>query len=495
MTPRAGSRLAIRDALRPALREAIIGGFEAFHPTAIAYAATVGLDRALTLKLSRHLIDLDDAGILPVQLTLGRSAWKARNGSSWRAVIGNNATITGSVTDAAEGQQFPGTANNYARFANPIQNPALSELGMVVVGRALTGTTTQYMLSAYSTANSRGPSLSLNASPQQGTNANDLYWDIADTATTGTLGGSSSQKNINSGGMMAFGGSFEASQTPRNYSGAWNVQTSASVIATLWNNGATWAIGGRPDFATPITGAVSYALVSSNAMTPDRYAALYSSALKHGIIQTEATSVLVGMGDSLMQGAMPSANNDNTLTHQLTYTATGGAWQNACTAQNSGIGGSTITSFEGVQRTAALRWARADGFANRWVVHFGAHNDTGYQSSDEATRNALMERYIAVLNELKSLGAKIAVVSPLDGANGNPTQLAASAAYRTRLAVRCAEEGFTYVNLHVDPDFSVASRNTSYFLPLPDVIHLSAAGYTRATQLFVAAIPSPSFAP
>jgi len=36
MTPRAGSRLAIRDALRPALREAIMGGFETFHPTAVA---------------------------------------------------------------------------------------------------------------------------------------------------------------------------------------------------------------------------------------------------------------------------------------------------------------------------------------------------------------------------------------------------------------------------------------------------------------------------
>jgi lysophospholipase L1-like esterase len=224
-------------------------------------------------------------------------------------------------------------------------------------------------------------------------------------------------------------------------------------------------------------------------MTPDRYAAVYNSALKHGIIQTEATSVLVGMGDSLMQGALPSANNDNTLTHKLTFTATGGAWQNACTAQNSGIGGSTITSVEGVQKTAAERWARADGFTNRWVVHFGAHNDSGYQSSDESTRNALMERYIAVWKSLQALGAKIAVVSPLDGSTATGPQLAATLAYRTRLATRCSEEGIAYVNLHTDTDFSVATRNATYFV---DTIHLSAAGYERATELFVAAIASPN---
>jgi lysophospholipase L1-like esterase len=120
------------------------------------------------------------------------------------------------------------------------------------------------------------------------------------------------------------------------------------------------------------------------------------------------------------------------------------------------------------------------------------HNDEDYDSSDESLRNALMERYIAVFQELQSLGAKIAVVSPLEGSTATAPQLAATSAYRTRLASRCAEEGFAYVNLHVDADFSVASRNATYFA---DTIHLTAAGYERATELFVAAIASPSATP
>jgi hypothetical protein len=294
--------------------------------------------------------------------------------------------------------------------------------------------------------------------------------------------------------MMAFACGFSGGQNPVNCSGAWCLQTSATTIPTLWNNGSTWGIGSRPDSTTSINGAISYALVSSNTMTPDRYAAVYSSALKHGIIQTEATSVLVGIGDSLMQGGASgsSPTTQNTLTHKLTSTATGGAWQNVCTAQNSGLGSTNVGSVEGEQKAAALRWVRADGFDNRWAVHFGMHNDEDYDSSDESLRNALMERYIAVFKELQSLGAKIAVVSPLEGSTATAPQLAATSAYRTRLATRCAEEGFAYVNLHVETGFSVASRNATYFV---DTIHLSAAGYERATQLFVAAIPSPSFAP
>jgi lysophospholipase L1-like esterase len=474
----------------PSFRPAFFG---ALNPIAKAYADTVGLSAVQASALSRHLNDLTAAGIVPVQLSLGRSEWKARNGSSWRAVIGNATTITGTVTDAAEGQQFPGTAGNYARLNNPIQSAALTELGMVVVGRALTGTTQQPMLSGYSGASSRGPNISLNASSLQGAIANRMLVDFSGSSNANSIPGAQSQKIINSGGILALGADFVANESPYIYSGAWIVKSgNTPYLPTLFNNGATWSIGGKPDNTTSINGAISYALVSSSRITPDRYAALYSSALKHGIIQTEATSVLVGIGDSLMQGALPSNNTDNTLSHKLTFTATGGAWQNVCTAQNSGVGGSDITSVEGVQKTEALRWTRADGFTNRWIVHFGTHNDSAYESSSEATRNALMERYIAVWSELQSLGAKIAIVSPLDATGRTSEQYTARAAYRTRLATRCAEEGFAYVNLHADTDFSVASRNATYFI---DGLHLSAAGYERATQLFVAAIASPSVTP
>jgi len=470
----------------------------AIHEIAAAYASTVALSDDLAIRLSQHLSDLEDAGIVPVQLTLGRSEWKARNGSSWRAVIGNAATITGTVTDATEGQQFPGTSGNYARFNNPIQNAALTELGMVVVGRALSGVTTvQQMLSGYVGASAHGPGVMLNSSPRQGNGTNYVYTDISSTTVaTSEVAGFNTLKSVNTGGILALGMGWNGPNNagPYIYGGAWNNRGAATTIATLWNNGSTWGIGSRPDNTTSINGAISYALVSSNTMTPDRYAAMYSSALKHGIFQTEATSVLVGMGDSLMEGGASgsSPTTQNTLTHKLTYTATGGSWQNACTAQNSGVGGSTIDSVEGIQKTNATRWARADGFTNRWVVHFGTHNDAGYQSSDEATRNALMERYIEVLNDLKALGAKIAVISPLDGSTATAPQQAATSAYRTRLATRCAEEGFSYVNLHAETGFSVASRNAAYFA---DTIHLTAAGYTRATELFVAAISSPDFQP
>lgn len=470
----------------PSFRSSIL---KSLDPTAVAYGNTVGLASAEMLALSNHLYDITAAGIIPVQLTLGRSEWKARNGSSWRAVIGNNATITGTVTDATEGQQFNGTSGNYARFTNPLQNAALANIGMFVVGRGATGTTSQYMLSGYTGASARGPQLVLNASPVQGSTANLLYLDVHGSATTGLLTGVNSQRPVNSGAMMAFGGSFSANANPHNMAGANVVQSSNDTMATVFNNGSTWAIGGRPDLPTPINGAISYALLSSTAMTPDRYAALYSSAVKHGIIETEVTSVIAGFGDSLMEGTIGASN---TILHNLTFTATGGSWRNACSAQNSGKGGEGITYAENTQKDAVARWARADGFANRWVVHFGAHNDAGYQSSDEATRNALMERYIAIYSYLQSLGAKIAVISPLDGSGGTAGQYAASSAYRTRLATRCAEEGFAYVNLYTDTGFAAATRNASYFV---DTIHLSAAGQIRATELFVATISSPSYEP
>ena len=464
---------------------------EPINPIASSYGATVGLSAQKIILLSRHLNDIQRVGIVPVQLTLGRSEWKARNGSSWRAVIGNSSTITGTVTDATEGQQFNGTSGNYARFNNPLQNAALTELGMVVVGRALTGITAQHMLSGYVGASGHGPGVMFNASPRQGSISNYAYTDISSVAVPSIVSGFNIQRAVNSGGMLALGMGWSANVGPITYCGAWGLRGAAAgtTIATLWNNGTTWAIGARPDQTTAINGAISYAMVSSNEMTLDRYAAWYSSALKHGIIQTEATSVLVGVGDSLMQGTTAPNTPNSTLLHQLTFTSTGGGWQNVCTPQNSGVGGSTITSVEGVQKTEATRWARADGFANRWVVHFGTHNDAAYQSSDESTRNALIERYIAALKELQALGAKIAIVSPLEGSGGTVDQYAANLAYRTRLASRCAEEGFAYVNLHAESGFAPATRNPAYFI---DNIHLTAAGYTRATEIFVSTIPSPN---
>ena len=243
----------------PSFRPAFFG---ALNPIAKAYADLVGLSIVKASALSNHLNDLTAAGIVPVQLTLGRSEWLARNGSSWRAVIGNAATITGTVTDAAEGQQFPGTSGNYARLNNPLQSAALTDLGMVVVGRALSGVTTaQQMLSGYAGGSGRGPAIILNSSPNQGSNADDLYLELSSAITSGTLSGVSSQKNVNNGLMMAFACGFSGGQTPFNCSGAWCIQTSASTIASLWNGGSTWSIGGRPDNTTSINGAISYALV------------------------------------------------------------------------------------------------------------------------------------------------------------------------------------------------------------------------------------------
>lgn len=452
------------------------------------YASTVGLTTEQKAALSDHLLDIKGMGFGVKELLLGGSNWKARNGSTLRAVIGNDGTVTGTITEDVQGQIIPGTSGNYIKLANPWKSSSIAEFGMMAVASVqFPSAAVIGIWGGWDASNETGPQIFAGGTPAAGVIADQIAGDIWATKAGGWIHLRSAYAvNRGSTSLMPVALSSKAGVAPSYVIGAGRSALTNSVPATLYNDGPNWGFGMQPAATAGITGKMAYGLLTDKQFTPVQYAKLVNSGVKNGIFSVYFNGIALGMGDSMIYGLTGMPNGESEVLQQLTFYKTCG-WNPNFASQNFGKPGSGIVSFEGEQATAIEGWMSADMF-KRQVLFWGAHNDTGYMSSTQATREALCERYMAVLATYKARGAGIIVISPLESSSWTAPERAACALYRTYLESRCTALGFTYVNLHTDPDYSVAARNASLFY---DTLHLSSAGYSRLADRIIAQVPNP----
>lgn len=476
--------------LRPYLATGGSVSWRDYDADAKTYATLVGLSTDQKAALSDHLLDIKSMGFGVKELLLGGSGWRARDGSSLRAVIGNNGTVTGTIAEDASGQIIPGTTGNFIKFANPWKSASIAEFGMLAVASVtFPSAAVSGIFGGWDASNETGPQIFAGGTPAAGLIANQIAGDIWATKAGGWINMRTAY-NVNRGAsaMMPMALSSKAGVAPSCVIGAGRSALTNSIPATIYNDSPNWGFGMQPAATAGITGKMAYGLLVDKQFTPVQYAKLVNSGVKYGIFSVYFNGIALGLGDSLMFGLTGMANGESEILQQLTFYKTC-AWNPSFASQNYGNPGSGIVSFEGEQQTAIEGWMSADQFKKQ-VMFWGAHNDTGYMSSTQATREALCDRYMTVLSSYKARGSNIVVMSPLEASTWTAPQRAACALYRAYLASRCAALGFVYVDLHTDPDFSVDARNPALFV-IGDAIHLSTEGFSRAADRVIAQVPNP----
>jgi lysophospholipase L1-like esterase len=472
------------------LASSLVGGdgAESIDPDVAEYAATVSLGADETLLLSRHVKDIKSLGLTIKLMGAYASKFKSRSGAALRHIIGGTATVTGgSVVDGVTGQEFNGANGNFIEIPNPKKGTALTEIGMFSVADTLATTATQPLISGNRLASARGPELIQNNTSQGGSVAGVTGAQY--TVDGATFSGASTWTTFwlsNHGGMMTTAASLKLA-TILVFGDARFGRQSGLSNAGIWNNNTNWSIGSRAVNTTCITGVMAYALVTDEALDESKYIAICRSGKRNGIWTPTKTKVSFGLGDSLMAAGAPGLTAANELLQQLTYSRANN-WSPVCSAVNYAVGGTGWTNYSGTQIPLVIAgWGSATEFG-RWAIHFGGHNDTAYRSTSEATRNAMVDNYIGAWEQLAALGCSIMVISPIENSTWDAPTLAATSAYRAYLSAQVAARGWAYINLHADSDFSVATRNSAYFL---DPIHLSGAGYTRVAEMIEAQVPNP----
>lgn len=464
----------------------LAGGFMIwmdYDSDATAYAALVGLSADQIDALSSHIKDIKALALTPKEMLIGGSGWKARSGAALRAVIGNDGVVTGTIAEDEQGQIIPGTVgNNYIKFNNPHKSATLSEIGLFAVTQSAVSSSGQAIFGGYTSA-TRGPQIYLNASPNFGVFAGMSGAEFHNAASSGLLGWYSNWA-VSHGTMMPMGASAKVGDATIAIYGNGRVGQRTNTLTNIYNDGTQWGFGVRPDDDTGAVCKMGYGLVTAERYTPAQYTAIINSGVKYGVFSVAFTGIAIGFGDSVMEG---TSGSENEILQKLVYYSASG-WNPSYTATNCAGGGTGIDSFETDQKAAAAAWIGTDQFAKR-VIWFGSHNDADIRSSSAASREALCNRYLAVLEEYRAAGCEVVVISPIENATWSVGELANLASYRTYLASRCAALGFEYVNIFgADTGFSAAARNPAYFM---DNIHLTAAGNQRVVDLLVAQIPTP----
>jgi lysophospholipase L1-like esterase len=167
------------------------------------------------------------------------------------------------------------------------------------------------------------------------------------------------------------------------------------------------------------------------------------------------------------------------------------SWEGNFYYRELATGGTAIATFESQFPTNASPLLQAGGFGARYYFLWGGHNDAGYYSSDESTRETLISRYVAILEDAAELGAKPVIITPLLSISRTAAEQAAQGDYVAELKTACAASSATIyvVDAHNIPQLvSQDTRPNTYF---DDAIHLTNAGYELVRALIVSTIGAP----
>lgn len=491
----------------PAFIEAKIEMLSLRDPAAVAYATTVTLGESETERLSGFLLDLKAAGINPAWLVLGRSEFKARDGSTYRSVIGPNGTVVGTVVDAETGMVLDGSSQ--VIFPNPLQSATISDLYVFAHhgSDAASISAAASLVSAFVSTSDPGFDLAIGGAAGLGswpdTAGAYLSYGVGEATVTRSSVFKQHLPGIKKLSGLVYSGSDPGAITqPRPGQAArtatmivvkdlWTLN-GTNTSATAYNNGATWTVGLRVSGTNGYAGEIDVLLAGSHPLTQDQRDVLHGSLLRHGLIETVKPMMLIAVGDSMTDGQAGGVPLISTRTAQLCHAIESG-WQ-GCLYSNRAWSGQSIDVQEQLYEQAAARFDRFPDTVDKWIMFWGGYNATA-PGEDDASQDALIDRYMAMSADAESRGVRSIHWSYLVGYDGVTAQTTEQLERYTRFVNefrdRCEAAGYLFYDHRLtfsQGEFDGETRNPAFFV---DSRHLSALGQQTLVADFISRFPGP----
>ncbi len=457
-------------------------------PDAAAYAELTGLSGAPLNRLSGFLHDLKDAGIDLKLVTLGRSEFLARSGSTHRAVIGPDATITNFVGNDGDGMRFNGKPENVFEFDNPAPFTDGNVWQMVVV---IPDAVARYTLIS-------GAS---NGTPEHGPEVryreNGRVEYRAGVPPDGAR--ITRQNSMATGGAgvpMLYGGQVRDSNNidaikdiyPQNVGGIGN--------GRIWNDQPVWRLGSNLSNGNRLEGIISVALAGEGVLGREQVYRMAAAIVRHGVGSITPPRWIGFIGDSMTVSTAGGASGDRSRSSLWTTEPSGwrGSFWDMCARGGRPWAGTSPNQEEFFNETMTrMSWVPD---MPRTIVFWAGYNTPHQTWGDPALWMALADHYINAAAKAAAAGIQTVHWSRVVGANGSsPGSLywdaiyAFNDYYRDQLALLTGDHLFYDHRLTFSAgEFDGVLHNKDYY---SDQIHLSQLGIEVLTADFLTRFPNP----
>jgi hypothetical protein len=457
---------------------------------AAAYAARVSLSPEPAVRLSGFLKDIKAAGITPLFLTLGRSEFLGRSGATHRAVIGPDATITGSLGNTSAGIVFDGDAGHIFEFNNPSAFTS-GYIWQIAVVSANAGTSYNVLSGSVNSGGPFGPSLRV-ASGGVGS------WgaSAASPSTLRTRG--HAYNGAESGFPLLIGSQFTGSflQPIKDI----YPEFAFSQSGAMWNNSTKWRIGANLSNAGRLVGSVSLAMAGTGVLSRAQLYHLAGAVVRNNLAGITPPTFLGFIGDSMTVSATGGINPANGRASLWVKNTSG--WKGSFYDQEA-VGGTAITGQEGFFATMMARMALVPDMP-RTIVFWGGYNAIEpFGFATQAGARALADRYVAM-----AVTAQNAGISTVHWSRTRESDIADGSAvtaniddfnnyYKTQIQALSGKHIFydhriTYPGPGqggaAGTHFDGPNRNATYF---GDNIHCSQTGINTLVADFLTQYPNP----
>jgi hypothetical protein len=467
------------------------------HPIAVAYATRTGLAGSSLDRLSGFLWDITNAGIKPVWMTLGRSEFLARDGSTHRSVIGGDGTISGTVPAESHGLAFSGNSGDQFNFPNPLSTTG-SRFALYAVASP-----TSLPLAAGQQLISGGPSSGAPCGPQlllaAGAGAQATF--------RGGLGTSGMTVKFRSHAFTASAAGVYQLYGGQATGGHWqpinnlNRETALVESGTMWNAGTTWSLGHATNNGQKFVGGISFAMVTDGVMNAIQNNTIAHALVRYGIASLPCPAFLGFVGDSMTVstagGINSQRNRSSLIAAQLSSGWRGSMWD----AQ--AVGGQPISAQETYYATMRTLFTPITT-GKRYIVFWGGYNAISpFDFASLANAQALADRYIAMAADAASRGlstvhwSRTREASVGDGSTQALNMDAFNDYYREQLALLSGthiyyDHRLTYPGPAQGgapgTHFDGPNRNAAFF---GDDIHCSQLGIETLVADFLTRFPNP----
>lgn len=469
----------------------------------LAYFTRVGLPTNQFYRLNQFVAELKNESITPIWLCLGRSEFLAREGGTYRSVIGPDGTVAGTVADSPGGMGFSGESGNLINFPNPLPSATVNDFALFCHASSAVDVSSgrSTLVSAFGGTGNQGFELAFGGAPGLPTRLNEVaaYVSPLNSQTTNRHSVMPTVvPGIKKMGGFVFAGSDPAfafgKPTDRPFSIHKDLHglLATNTTTSFYNAGATWTAGARLGGGGELHGEIDLLIAFNSALSPALRDTLHSAALKHGIISTTNRIALAAVGDSMTAGQAGGVGLGVTRTAQLMGRQESG-WKGGLYT-NVALSGQNIDVQEGLYAEAKERLLRYQKSLDTFIMFWGGYNSTAPGDPDSAVRNALVERYIAMGIDARNNGIQTIHWSYLTGFNGSGLSEESRARFKSfndYYTQRCGEEGFIWYDHRVtfsNGEFDGETRNENYFV---DSRHLSELGQATLVADFINRFPTP----
>lgn len=463
-----------------------IGDLVQTDEDALAYAATTGLTGDPLDRLSNMLTEIKAAGVDLKLVTLGRSEFLARSGSTHRAVIGPNATITGTLGNTADGIEFDTGSGDIFEFDNPspFTSGFIWQL-VVAIPDVLPASYYALISGALSATTLTGPEIRLLSSK-------DTQYRIT-SGPSGTPIRTRSHRyvNGNAGVPMLYGGQLENNGNISPIKDLLKENISVGG-ATGWNNVSKWRLGSSLSNFGRMDGKISIALAGLGSLSIEQIYRVSASIVRNNMGSISPPRWIGFIGDSMTVGTAGIAGGDPTrscLWTTLDSGWKGSFWDMRAIGGTPWFGASPTQEEFFQEMLARMAWVPD---MPRTIVFWPGYNTT-VMVGTEQERRTLADAYVDAAAQAAAVGIQTVHWSSIAGVQG--TSYVANVNefndyYKTQIALLDGDHIFydhrdTFSAGEFDGS---ATINPAYFA---DQIHLTATGIAVLTADFLTKHPNP----